>query len=194
MTPTTHSLSVQSPEVVAPIHIPILPDTPTIAVSDSKRKRVLSFLLRWETLLVVAILCIAGVAHGINMFHFPYFEDDEGTYLSQAWAVVYQGHLPYYTYWYDHAPVGWLQIALWMVLTGGFQTFGSPIYSGRVLMLIMQVVSTFLLYRIAKNTSRSWLVAAVVALLFALSPYGIHYHRRVLLDNITTLSMLLTFC
>jgi 4-amino-4-deoxy-L-arabinose transferase-like glycosyltransferase len=126
------------------------------------------------------------------MFHFPYFEDDEGTYLSQAWAVISQGRLAYYTYWYDHSPVGWFQVAFWTVLTGGFHTFASSLYSGRILMLILQVASTFVLYCIAKNISRSTLVALIVALLFALSPYGIYYHRRVLLDNLTTLPLLLS--
>jgi hypothetical protein len=165
---------------------------PQVVVARNRFRQALHALWRWETLLVVALLAIAAAAHGLNMFHFPYFEDDEGTYLSQAWAVVYQGRLAYYTYWYDHAPVGWFQIALWMVLTGGFTTFGSPIYSGRILMLVMQVISCLLLYGIAKSISRSMWVAAIVTLLFAFSPYGIYYHRRILLDNITTLSLLLS--
>jgi hypothetical protein len=41
-------------------------------------------LLRWETLLIIAILLIVGLVHGINMFHYPYYESDEGTYMSQA--------------------------------------------------------------------------------------------------------------
>ena len=184
--------SVNTPEAVIPPAIVQTPPTPVGAVTDSKLKRLLHFLLRWETLLVIAILAIAGTAHGINMFHFPYFEDDEGTYLSQAWAVVNQGRLAYYTYWYDHAPVGWFQIALWTLLTGGFHTFDSPLYSGRVLMLIMQIGATWMLYAIARKISGNVLVALVVALLFALSPYGIYYHRRVLLDNITTFTMLLS--
>jgi len=143
-------------------------------------------------LLVVAILVIAALAQGINMFHYPYYEDDEGTYISQAWAVVHLGRLAYYTYWYDHAPLGWILIAAWASITGGFHTFGSVINSGRVLMLIMQIASTFMLYRIAHSISRSVPVAVIASLLFALSPYGIYFHRRVLLDNITTFWMLLS--
>lgn len=149
-------------------------------------------MVRWEWLLIGAILLIAAFAHGINMFHFPYLEDDEGTYMSQAWAVINDGRLAYYTYWYDHAPAGWLLIALWNILTGGLHTFGPAIDSGRVLMLILQVASTFMVYRIARNISHKSSVAVVASLLFALSPYGIYYHRRVLLDNITTFWMLLS--
>src|SRR3954447_19796964 len=64
-----------------------------------------------EWLLVGLIVLLAALAHGYNMFSFPYYESDEGTYMSQAWAVVRQRALAPYTYWYDHAPVGWLQIA-----------------------------------------------------------------------------------
>lgn len=149
-------------------------------------------LFKWETLLIIAVLLVAGLAHGINMFHFPYIENDEGTYMSQAWSVINEGKLAPYTYWYDHVPGGWLQIAVWVELTGGFHTFGSIINSGRVLMLLMQIGSTLMLYYIARNISQSITIATLVALLFALSPYGIYYHRRILLDNIMTFWMLLS--
>lgn len=144
-----------------------------------------------EGLWIGAILLIAALAHGINMFDFPYYETDEGTYMSQAWAVINEGKLAPYTYFYDHPPIGWLQIAAWILLTGGFDTFGTALESGRVLMLLLQVGSTFMLYRIARNLTGSVALASVVSLLFALSAYGIYYHRRVLLDNIVTFWMLL---
>lgn len=150
------------------------------------------FFPLWELLLIGLVLLLAGLAHGINMGHYPYFEDDEGTYMSQAAAVIHIGKLAYYTYWYDHAPVGWMQIALWLDLTGGDHTFGSIILSGRVLMLLMQLGSTFMVYYIARKVSGNVLVAIVASLLFALSPYGLYFHRRVLLDNITTFWLLLT--
>src|SRR5436190_17569797 len=65
------------------------------------------------------VLVVTIVAHAVNMFEFPYYEDDEGTYVSQAWAVLSEGRLAPYTYWYDHAPVGWFQIAAWGLVTGG---------------------------------------------------------------------------
>lgn len=139
---------------------------------------------------ILGILVIAGVAHGVNMLHFPYFETDEGTYMSQAWSFVTEGQLAPYTYWYDHAPLGWIQIALWAILTGGFYTFGSAVESGRVLMLVIQLTSTFLVYRIARNVTDSILAAAIASLTFSLCAYGIYYHRRVLLDNLATVWML----
>ena len=213
----THHLSNSPPVVEAkngPVTIlPAIADTPTVVqqtvilpgradtiIPDALTAEIPIFKsgqrqfagLRWEVVLIVAILLVAALAHGINMFHFPYLEDDEGTYMSQAWAVVHEGRLAYYTYWYDHAPAGWILIAIWTLLSGGFHTFGSVINSGRVLMLIMQVASTFMVYRIARNLSNKVSVAVIASLLFALTPYGLYFHRRVLLDNITTFWMLLS--
>ena len=169
-----------------------LPDAVTAEIPIFKPGQRQFAGLRWEVLLIVAVLLVAALAHGINMFHFPYLEDDEGTYMSQAWAVVHEGRLGYYTYWYDHAPAGWLLIAAWSLITGGFHSLGPAIYSGRVLMLLLQLCSTFMLYCIARKISRNVTVAVIVSLLFALSPYGIYFHRRILLDNITTFWMLLS--
>src|ERR1051326_8811032 len=75
---------------------------------------------RWEVLLIALLLLIVVIVQGINMFYFPYYEQDEGTYMSQAWAVVHMGRLAYYTYFYDHSPLGWIQIAGWTIGTAGF--------------------------------------------------------------------------
>jgi endo-1,4-beta-D-glucanase Y len=145
-----------------------------------------------EALWVALIVLIGALIHGYNMFGFPYFESDEGTYMAQAWAVVHLGALAPYTYWYDHAPGGWLQIAAWTLITGGFETFGSAVSSGRVLMLLMQIGSLYMVYRIARNVSGGVVAPTLAALTFALSAYGTYYHRRVLLDNIATFWMLLS--
>jgi len=163
------------------------------APDRSATQRVRAWAMRCgETPWVVVILAVAALAHGLNMFHIPYYENDEGTYMSQAWAVLREGQLAPYTYIYDHAPVGWLQIAAWLLVTGGVHTFGMVENSGRVFMLILQVGSTFMVYRIARAISRGQTAATISALIFALSPYAIYYHRRVLLDNITTFWMLLS--
>ena len=126
-------------------------------------------LFKWEMLLIGAILSIAALAHGINMFHYPNYFEDEGTYMSQAWAVIHEGKLAPYVYVYDHAPAGWLQIVLWTLVSGGFHTFGMSINSGRVFMLLIQVCSTLVLYLIARTISRDTMIAAVVSFLFPLS-------------------------
>ena len=138
----------------------------------------------FEFMLVALVLVIAGVSHGYNMFGYPYYESDEGTYLSQAWAIISEGELAPYTYWYDHAPVGWMLIAAWLKATGGLFTFGFSINSGRVLMLLLHIASAALLYVIGKKITNSKLVGAFTVLMFSLSPLAIYFQRRVLLDNI----------
>ncbi len=132
--------------------------------------------------LVVALIVI--LTHGYNMFGYPYYENDEGIYMSQAWSVVTQGKLSPYTYFYDHAPAGWLLLAGWVKATGGFNTFGLAINSGRVLMLLLYLASAYFIFYIIKKYTNNFWAGALAVLVFALSPLAIYYQRRVLLDNI----------
>ena len=129
---------------------------------------------------------LAGIPHAFNMFHYPYYENDEGVYMSQAWAIIREGTMAPYTYWYDHAPGGWIFIALWTLLTGGFFSFGFSINSGRVLMFILHIFSSLFLYLIAKKFTNSKLCGLLSVIIFSFSPLAIYFQRRVLLDNIMT--------
>ena len=157
-------------------------------------KNILNKILKHKTEIVVIsiLLLISAFAHGYNMFHFPYYENDEGVYMSQAWSILTAGELAPYTYWYDHAPAGWIFIALWNFLTGGFFTFGFSINSGRVFMLILHVISSLVLYLITKELTRSKMAAIIAVIIFSLSPLGIYFQRRVLLDNIMVFWMLIS--
>ncbi|OGK36760.1 hypothetical protein A3F03_03640 [Candidatus Roizmanbacteria bacterium RIFCSPHIGHO2_12_FULL_41_11] len=134
--------------------------------------------------MLAVLLIISGIAHGYNMFHYPYYENDEGTYMSQAWSLLTQNKLAPYTYWYDHAPAGWILISLWIKLTGGFFTFGTSVNSGRVIMLLLHLGTTALLFYIAKRLTGRSLPGIIAVLIFSLSPLAIYFQRRVLLDNI----------
>jgi endo-1,4-beta-D-glucanase Y/4-amino-4-deoxy-L-arabinose transferase-like glycosyltransferase len=139
-----------------------------------------------ETLLVMGLVAVSILAHSFNMFHYPSLDrlDDEGIYMSQAWAVLREGQLSPYTYWYDHAPAGWIIIAGWLGITGGPTAFGSAIDSGRVLMLLLHVAMVPLLYYLARKLGSSIPFAALAVFLFSVSPLAITYQRLVLLDNI----------
>lgn len=172
----------------------------TIAGSAARRSAPRSAVgarLHWvarEHVLVSVVVAIAALAHGINMQNFPYLEDDEGTYAAQAWAVIHEGKLSPYTYFYDHAPGGWLQIAAWQALTGGANgKFGDAIASGRVFMLVLQSVTTLLVIVTGRKLTGKLWPGLLAGLIFGLSPYGLPYHRRVLLDNVTTLWMVGSF-
>ncbi|KPV50408.1 hypothetical protein SE17_27115, partial [Kouleothrix aurantiaca] len=62
-----------------------------------------------EWLLIAGLLLAGLIAHDLNMFNFPSFtyNGDEGIYTGQALAVL-RGQLTPYTYFYDHAPAGWI--------------------------------------------------------------------------------------
>jgi endo-1,4-beta-D-glucanase Y len=139
-----------------------------------------------EPLLLAVLMLVATLAHGINMFNYPALDrlDDEGIYISQAWAILREGSLSPYTYWYDHAPAGWILIAGWMALTGGPLAFGTALESGRLLMLTLNVAMVPLLYFLARKLGSSTPFAALGVFLFSVSPLAITYQRMVLLDNI----------
>ena len=139
------------------------------------------------------LLVLALVSHAANMFGYPLYLGDEGIYTEQAWAVLRLGKLAPYTYFYDHAPGGWLLLAAWtMLLPKSFGTFGMAINSGRVLMLILNLISVVLLFRVTVALSGSVLAALFATLMFALSPLSVYYQRMVMLDNIMVFWLLLS--
>ena len=156
-----------------------------------------SGLERWlnsigDSNLIWILLGLALIVHGYNMFRYPLYLGDEGIYMEQAWAVLREGRLSPYTYFYDHAPLGWMVIAWWvMLLPGKFLTFGPAINSGRVLMLIVHLASVVLLYKVTKRLSGSDAASFIAVLVFSLSPLSVYYQRMVLLDNLMVFWVLL---
>lgn len=145
-----------------------------------------------ELIILAIILIITGLAHGYNIFNYPAYFDDEGTYSSYAWSFLNTGKLSHYTYHYDHPPLGWIQIALWALVTGGFSSFGFAINSGRILMLIFSLGSIYLVYRISRNIGLGICASSIGTLLVALSPLAIAMNRMVFLDNIMVFWLLLS--
>lgn len=143
-------------------------------------------------LALLAVLVVSGAFTGYNIFRFPNYELDEGTYMSSAWSLFEQGQLSYYTYTYDHPLLGWLQLGLWSKLVGGFLTFGSSIDTGRALMLLVAVASALLVFSIVRRVSGSIAAALLAATIFSVSPLGVGLHRQVWLDNLMTLWLLVS--
>lgn len=144
-----------------------------------------------QFLTLIALLLFTAFLFGFNIFHFPYYESDEGTYMSQAWSLLKLGKLAPYTYNYDHAPAGWMLIAVWTRIIGGFYTFGFSINSGRVLMLVLHVLTALLIYLITTKLLNNKNAGFVSTLIYAVSPLVIYSGRRVLLDNIMIFWVLL---
>ncbi|MFD5033936.1 ArnT family glycosyltransferase [Streptomyces sp. NPDC058220] len=140
--------------------------------------------------LLVAILLVQGW----NIQHYPTLSDDEGTYLAQAWAVREGKGLAHYTYWYDHPPLGWMQIAFLTWLPSLFSPESMTVAPMRFSMLLVSAASAVLLYVLAR---RLWLprwAAGLAMVLFGLSPLSVVLQREIFLDNIAVMWLLLAFC
>jgi 4-amino-4-deoxy-L-arabinose transferase-like glycosyltransferase len=136
--------------------------------------------------LVLAVCLLSGAAtHAYHLTLYPLYTTDEGIYIQQAWSVLREARLSPYTYFYDHAPGGWLMIAAYvLVLPMQFQTFGNAINTGRVLMLMVHIANVLFLFQIAYRLSGSRLAAFVACFFFNFSPLAVFYQREVLLDNL----------
>ncbi|HEY4032408.1 MAG TPA: glycosyltransferase family 39 protein [Ktedonobacteraceae bacterium] len=166
----------------------LLPDVDLI---NPVLQRQIIIPLWFEALVVIIGLGIAMALHAINVFGFPSYLQGEGIVMSNAWAILH-GQLEPHTFNYDQTPLGWILIAGWAVITGGFTTFGNAINSGRALMLLFSFGSSLLVYLLARRLSGSRSTGLVAMLLFALSPLGIIAQREVLLDNIGMFWLLLS--
>jgi hypothetical protein len=141
---------------------------------------------RWSLLILLGLLIVAAVLHGSGMTRAPAFDDDEGTYVAQAWAVQTRHALTHYTYWYDHPPLGWLLLAAWTWTTGAFSRASSAVTAGREALLVVHLASCGLLYALARRLNLRRGFAALAVLLFTLSPLALFYQRMVYLDNLAT--------
>ena len=137
-----------------------------------------------DAAITVVLLAAGGTVSAINMAGYPQRFEDEGTYISQAWSVKEEGALAHYTYWYDHPPVGWIQIAAYLVISNGLDRYGSAITAGREFMLVMHLATIGLLYALARRLAIGRISAAIGTLLYALSPLSVEFSRYVLLDNV----------
>ncbi|MGW2857868.1 glycosyltransferase, partial [Streptomyces sp. NPDC001215] len=116
-------------------------------------------------LLLAAVLTVQGW----NIADYPTLSDDEGTYLAQAWAVQNGHGLAHYTYWYDHPPLGWIQIALLTWLPGRIDPSLMTVGAMRPAMLLVSGVSAVLVYVLARRLRLPAWAAGLAMVLFGLS-------------------------
>ncbi|MCW2605104.1 MAG: glycosyltransferase [Pseudonocardiales bacterium] len=135
-----------------------------------------------SALLLSTGLVLVGITHGINLRGSPTFQDDEGTYVSQAWAVINQHRLAPYTYWYDHPPLGWVQLAGWFTVTGGLND-GPAVVSARWFALVCALVSAALVWSLGRRAGIGRFGASITILVLAGSPLAATQQRLALLDN-----------
>jgi len=142
---------------------------------------------------LLPVLAVTVVVQAWNMSGTPQRIDDEGTYTAQAWAIAHLGEITHYTYWYDHPPLGWIQIAGYTSLTGAFARYPFAVEAGREAMVFFAAVSSILLFVLARRLGTGRATAAAAGLVFALSPLALQYHRTVYIDNVATPWLLAAF-
>jgi 4-amino-4-deoxy-L-arabinose transferase-like glycosyltransferase len=180
--------TIERPAATTPVE-PWIPATLDVdAPVFTRRERIGSWFARHRLDLVwlSPLLAISAIINVLNIGGAPQRIDDEGTYVAQAWAVNNLAELAHYTYWYDHPPLGWLQLAAWTGLTNGFDRYDIAVIAGREFMIVSMLVSVVLLWAVTRRIGLSRPAAAASALLFALSPLAVQFHRTVYLDNIAT--------
>jgi 4-amino-4-deoxy-L-arabinose transferase-like glycosyltransferase len=144
-------------------------------------------------LMLIVSLVTGTLTHGYHLFVYPLYITDEGIYMEQAWSILREGRMSPYTYFYDHAPAGWIVLAGWVgMLPHQFETFGNAINTGRVLMLLAHIASIYLLFQVTYRLSHSGLAAFIAVFLFNFSPLAVYYQRQVFLDNLMVFWVLLS--
>jgi hypothetical protein len=138
--------------------------------------------------LVLFGLAIIARALAVSSARFPALADDEGTYVAQAWALRTRGSLSHYTYWYDHPPLGWVQLAFLTVvgrpLTWLAGSTGSAVLDARRMMMIPALTSVVLVYVLARRCGIGRAYALLAMFAFGLSPLSVSMLRQVYLDGL----------
>ena len=183
---STVPAATTSPQVTAQ------PPTPTIVPARGAAFR---FRTSRPDLLLCGVLLAAIITvQGWNIADYPTLSDDEGTYLAQAWAVQQGNGLAHYTYWYDHPPLGWIQIAVLTWIPSLISPESMTVGSMRTVMLLISAVSAVLVYVLARRLALPRWAAGLGMVLFGLSPLAVVLQREIFLDNIAVMWTLLAFC
>ncbi|MEV7287153.1 phospholipid carrier-dependent glycosyltransferase [Streptomyces sp. NPDC093252] len=149
---------------------------------------------RPDLLLCGALLIAIMIVQGWNIADYPTLSDDEGTYLAQAWAVQEGRGLAHYTYWYDHPPLGWIQLAVLTWIPAWLSPESMTVGTMRGAMLLISAASAVLLYVLARRLALPRWAAGLAMALFGLSPLSVVLQREIFLDNLAVMWTLLAFC
>lgn len=133
---------------------------------------------------VLPVLMLGSVAHLWNLSGTLNAQnEDEATYVAQAWAVLH-GELAHYTYWYDHPPFGWIQIAGWAWTTRAFERYSSASFVGRELVAIYAVIAAGLLFVLGRRLGMNRFFSVFGVTLFLFSPLALSWAKIGFLDNL----------
>lgn len=167
---------------------------PEPAPRPGRLARIRGFVRRRPDACIVAALVVIVVAvQGINIANFPTVSDDEGTYLAQAWAIQHGHGLAHYSYWYDHPPFGWIQIAALSWIPALLFHGPMVVMHARIIMLPVSAIGAALVYELCLRLRMSRWAAVVAVVAFGLSPLSVTMQREIYLDNFAVVWMLAAF-
>jgi 4-amino-4-deoxy-L-arabinose transferase-like glycosyltransferase len=142
-----------------------------------------------------AITLVVMLVQAWNIAGYPAVFDDEGTYLAQSYAIDHGIGLAPYTYWFDHPPLGWIQLSALAWIPG--LIFHSPgqlvVAYSRIIMLPFTAASMILMFVLARRLKLPRWAAVLAVALFGLSPLSVTLQREIFLDNISVTWMLAAF-
>ncbi|MEU0214558.1 phospholipid carrier-dependent glycosyltransferase [Streptomyces sp. NPDC006265] len=148
---------------------------------------------RADLVLCGVLLAAILVVQGWNIGDYPALSDDEGTYLAQAWSVQQGNGLAHYTYWYDHPPLGWIQIAVLTWIPALISPEAMTVGTMRAAMLVISGISAVLIFVLGRRLALPRWAAALGMVFFGLSPLSVVLQREIFLDNLAVMWTLLAF-
>ncbi len=134
---------------------------------------------------VLAAIAVIAVLHALSL-EGTRFTADEGTYYSQALSFITDGRLSPYTYWYDHPPVGWVQLAPFVGLVDLLGNPWSPAVAARAIMVVFAAATAGMIYAVGRSLRLSRGASLVATLLWGLSPLAAQLSGQFYLDNVGT--------
>ena len=172
----------------------VIPDTrEPVAVTPASAPRGAGRERLRDLLWLLPVLLGGVIVNAINLGGSPQRIDDEGTYTAQAWSIAHLGELTHYTYWYDHPPLGWIQIAAYAGLTGAWDRYDVAVIAAREGMVVATAIAAVLLWMLVRRIGFARVTASAAAAIFLISPLSVQFHRQVYLDNIATMWLLAAF-
>lgn len=159
-------------------------------VRGSRWERILE---RPDLLIATSIGIVGVIVRFVGLFGTPGLADDEGTYVAQAQAVRW-GELAHYTYWYDHPPLGWIQLAAFDWIPQSLLPGVTPVAASRVVPAFVGALTAALVYVLARRLRCGRIAASCAGAAAALSPLAVTLQRQVYLDTLATGWVVAAFC
>ncbi|GMA33046.1 glycosyltransferase family 39 protein [Litorihabitans aurantiacus] len=189
---------VRRPRPGRAVPLPQLPTPPAAApapragtTAEPAPRRSARDLLTADRVTAAVTFAVALAVGLWNVTDATAFQDDEGTYAAQAAAAASGGFGPY-TYWYDHPPLGWFQLAALAAIPRALGIGdGSELALMRAVAGLLLAVTALLVLLVLRRLAAPRTIALVAVALLLTSPLALTLGRQVFLDNVATPWLLL---